>query len=205
MSMTTAVDRERANELAVQRMIDADPVLVDIRPAIDVLPGMTPDTILTSGPPMDWEGYTGGQRSAIIGGALFEGLAEDAEDAERKLGDGSIRVGACHDYGCVGSLAGIYTASMPVFVVENRTNGKLAFCNSFEGASRKRLNYGVYDEDVRESLMFLQEVAAPVLADALRRIDGGSRSSRSSGERSTWETSCTAATPRPRSSSAVSS
>jgi hypothetical protein len=173
MSLEVASTRERANELAVQRMIDADPVLVDIRPALDVLPGMTPDTILTSGPPMPWEGYTGGQRSAVIGGALFEGLAEDAEDADRKLSDGSIRVGACHDHGCVGSLAGIYTASMPVFVVENRTTGKLAFCNSFEGASRKRLNYGVYDEDVRESLMFLQEVAAPVLADALRRVEGG--------------------------------
>jgi hypothetical protein len=154
-------------------MIEADPVLVDIRRALDALPGMTPDTILTSGPPMPWEGYTGGQRSAVIGGALFEGLAEDAEDADRKLSDGRIRVDACHHYGCVGSLAGIYTASMPVFVVENRTNGKLAFCNSFEGASRKRLNYGVYDEDVRESLMFLQDVAAPVLADALRRVEGG--------------------------------
>ena len=173
MSVGSASTRERANELAVQRMIDADPVLVAIRPAIDVLPGMTPDTVLTSGPPMPWGDYTGGQRSAVIGGALFEGLARDAADADAKLSDGSIRVGVCHDHGCVGSLAGIYTASMPVFVVENRANGNLAFCNSFEGASRKRLNYGVYDEDVRESLLFLQDVAAPVLADALRHVEGG--------------------------------
>ena len=173
MSVELASTRERANELAVQRMIDADPVLVAIRPAIDVLPGMTPDTVLTSGPPMPWGDYTGGQRSAVIGGALFEGLARDAADADAKLSDGSIRVGVCHDHGCVGSLAGIYTASMPVFVVENRANGNLAFCNSFEGASRKRLNYGVYDEDVRESLLFLQDVAAPVLADALRHVEGG--------------------------------
>jgi hypothetical protein len=82
-------------------------------------------------------------------------------------------LGACHDFGCVGSLAGIYTASMPVFVVENREHGNVAFCNSFEGSSRKRLNYGVYDGDVRESLLFLQEVAAPVLAEALRGAAGG--------------------------------
>ena len=173
MSVTTIPGREQANNLAVDRMTGADPVLVDLRPAIDVVPGMTAATILTSGAPMEWERYTGGQRAAVIGGALFEGLAGDEKEADAKLRDGSITLGACHDYGCVGSLAGIYTASMPVFVVENREHGNVAFCNSFEGASRKRLNYGVYDEDVRASLLFLQDVAAPVIAEALRATDGG--------------------------------
>ena len=173
MSVTTLPDREQANRQAVERMTGADPVLVDLRPAIDVVPGMTATTILTSGAPMPWERYAGGQRSAIIGGALFEGLARDPEDADAKLRDGRIALGACHDFGCVGSLAGIYTASMPVFVVENREHGNVAFCNSFEGASRKRLNYGVYDDDVRASLLFLQDVAAPVLGEALRSTDGG--------------------------------
>jgi hypothetical protein len=170
---TTVADREQANRLAVERMTDADPVLVDLRPAIDVVPGMTRDTILASGAPMPWDRYTGGQRNAVIGGALFEGLARDAEEADAKLRDGTIALGACHDHACVGSLAGIYTASMPVFVVENRARSNVAFCNSFEGASRKRLNYGVYDDDVRESLLFLQDVAAPVIAEALRATDGG--------------------------------
>jgi hypothetical protein len=173
MSSTTVAGREQANRLAAERITDADPVLVDLRPAIEVVPGMTAETILTSGAPMAWERYTGGQRRAVIGGALFEGLAADAEEADAKLRDGRIRLGACHDLGCVGSLAGIYTASMPVFVVENRAHGNVAFCNSFEGASRKRLNYGVYDADVHASLLFLQDVAAPVLAEALRATDGG--------------------------------
>ena len=173
MSATTVLSREQANRRAVERMTSADPVLVDLRPAIDVVPGMTPGTILTSGAPMPWERYTGGQRAAVIGGALFEGLARDADEADAKLADGRITLGACHDHGCVGSLAGIYTASMPVFVVEDRAHGNVAFCNSFEGASRKRLNYGVYDEDVRASLLFLQDVAAPILAEALHATDGG--------------------------------
>lgn len=173
MTVGTLTARERANELAVSRMIEADPVLLDMRPAAEVVPGMTPETVLTSGAPMPWSEYTGGQRAAVIGGALFEGLAADEAEADAKLSDGSIRLGACHDHACVGSLAGIYTASMPVFVVENRANGKVAFCNSFEGASPKRLNYGVYDEEVRETLLFLQDVAAPVIADAIRRVEGG--------------------------------
>jgi hypothetical protein len=174
MSVTTPpTARERANREAVDRMLEADPVLVDVRPGIDVIPGMQPNTILTSGAPMAWDRYFGGQRNAVIGGALFEGLASDAADADAKLGDGRIELRACHDFGCVGSLAGIYTASMPVFIVEDRKHGHVGFCNSFEGASRKRLNYGVYDEDVRQSLLFLQDVAAPVIAEAVRRAEGG--------------------------------
>ena len=33
--------REEANQLAFMRMTGSDPVLVDIRPAIEVVPGMT--------------------------------------------------------------------------------------------------------------------------------------------------------------------
>jgi hypothetical protein len=173
MNVTTDVDRAAANRLAADRMTSADPVLVDIRPAIEVVPGITENTILTSGAPMPWERYTGGQRNAVLGGALFEGLASSPEDADAKLHDGRIKLGACHDYSCVGSLAGIYTASMPVFVVENREHGNVAYCNSFEGSSPKRLNYGVYDDEVRQTLLFLQNVAAKVLHEALAHAEGG--------------------------------
>ena len=166
------MNRTEANGLAFERLCAAEPVLVDIRPAIEVLPGMTPATVLTSGPPMPWERYVGGQRDAVIGGALFEGLASDAEDAARKLAAGEIVVDGCHDYGAVGSLAGIYTASMPVFVVENRHAGINGFCNMYEGTDPRRLNYGVYDEGVRERLLFVQDTIAPVLAEAVRAAGG---------------------------------
>ena len=39
-------------------------------------PDSLPHTILTSGPPMAWSEYIGGQREGIIGGALFENLAK---------------------------------------------------------------------------------------------------------------------------------
>ncbi len=96
-------------------------------------------------------------------------MASNFEDAERKFASGELRIGACHEHGCVGSVAGIYTASMPVFVVENRTYGNLAFCNFYEGESRRRLNYGAYDDDVRDALDRIRDVIAPVLADAVRK------------------------------------
>ena len=161
-----------ANQEALTRLFAAEPVVVDVRPAGEVLPGYRPNLVLTSGAPMSWDGYVGGQREALIGGALFEGLASNREGAIEGFASGAIEIGSCHDYGAVGSLAGIYTASMPVFVVENRTNGNTGFCNFYEGKEPRRLNYGCYDEGVRERLLHVNNVLAPVVGEAIRRQGG---------------------------------
>jgi hypothetical protein len=160
-----------ANAEAHRRLVESDPVLVDIRPAIEVVPGMTESTILTSGPPLQPDEYTGGQRRAILYGAVYEGLAGDLDDAERRLASGEITVSHCHGHGCVGSVAGIYTASMPVFVVENRAFGNRGFCNFYEGESRRRLNYGAYDDEVAAGLRFIERTLAPTLREAV--LHGG--------------------------------
>jgi hypothetical protein len=162
-------DPDRA---AFDRLCGSDPVLTDIRPAGEVVPGFTRDLILTSGAPLPWERYVGGQREAILGAAQFEGLAATRDDAEAKLAAGEIRVAPCHAYGCVGSVAGVYTASMPVFVVENRPFGNIGFCNFYEGDAPRRLNYGCWDDIVRERLEHVHERVAPVVADAVRRSGG---------------------------------
>ena len=109
-----AATRAAANTEAFRRLGCAEPVLIDVLPAGEVVPDFAPNTILASGPTLPWNSYVGGQRAAIIGGALFEGLAANADDAERRIVAGEIRVRGCQELKCVGSLAGIYTASMPV-------------------------------------------------------------------------------------------
>ena len=169
-SLTTRQDS--ANAEAVQRLTGSDPVLVDVRPLVEAVPTFDRSTVLTSGAPLAWEEYSGGQRNGILGGAIYEGLAADVEEAEAKLAAGEIRVRSCGDYGCAGSLVGIYTASMPVLVVENRTRSNRAYCNLFEGVSRHRLNYGVYNDDVGRNLRFLHDVVGPVLGEAVRLAGG---------------------------------
>jgi hypothetical protein len=164
--------RERANQEAFKRLTSADPVLVDVRRAGDVVPGMTPTTILTSGPPHRWEEYVGPQRNALMYGAMFEGLAASEEEAAEKFASGAITIEPCHHHGCVGSVAGIYTASMPVFVVANRTGDNMGFCNFYEGESQRRLNYGTYGEDVKARLDFIDQVLAPVIRDAVLGAGG---------------------------------
>ncbi|ULN45302.1 DUF1116 domain-containing protein [Mycolicibacterium goodii] len=168
----TRIDIEAANAEAFARLDAADPWVIDVRPAREVLPGYRDNLVLTSGAPMPWPAYTGGQREALIGGALFEGLAQTREQAITGFDEGTIEVGACHDHGAVGSLAGIYTASMPVFVVENRTHGNLGFCNFYEGKEPRRLNYGCYDAGVHQRLEHVNTVLAPVVGEAIRRQGG---------------------------------
>ncbi|HVO54027.1 MAG TPA: DUF1116 domain-containing protein [Solirubrobacterales bacterium] len=162
------MQQREANAATVERMFEAEPVLVDVARAGDVVPGMGERTILTSGPRTDASAYRGGQRRAVAFGAIHEGLAADEDDAWRQIEAGEILVEPCQDHGCIGSVAGIYTASMPVFVVKNRVHGNLAFCNLYEGASPRRLNYGVYDEEVAAGLRYLEDVLGPVLGAAVR-------------------------------------
>src|SRR4029079_8165365 len=122
--------------------------------------------------PLPWKLYEGGQREAIIGGARVEGLACSRDEAISTLDSGEISGAGCHARECVRSLAGIYTASMPVFVVENRTTGNVAFCNMYEGSNSRRLNYGVYDEGVHERLLLVQNEVVPIIAQAIRDSGG---------------------------------
>jgi hypothetical protein len=61
---------------------------------------------------------------------------------------------------------------MPVFVVVNQAGGNVAFCNMYEGSNPRRLNYGVYDDGVKERLLFVQNEVVPVIAEALREAAG---------------------------------
>ncbi|MEK3937453.1 DUF1116 domain-containing protein [Sporosarcina sp. FSL W7-1349] len=161
-----------ANEQALEMICSANPILIDVQRAIDVVPGMTKNTILTSGPPTKWEDYTGGQRSAIIGGVIHEGLADSPTSAAAAIRSGEVLVLPCQDFDCVGSLAGIHTASMPVLVVEDEQSGSRAYCSLFEGKAPSRLNYGVYNNEVRENLIFLEQTIGPLLGEAVR-LSGG--------------------------------
>ena len=82
---------EAANTEAVRRINEADPVLVDIAPAGEVIPGLKDRMVLHSGPPVDWQRMSGAQRGSMLGTAIFEGWAKDAEEAKKLFESGAIR------------------------------------------------------------------------------------------------------------------
>lgn len=168
--MVTAV-REKiaaANEEAVRRINAAEPVLVDIAPAGEVIPGLTDRMVLHAGPPIDWPGMCGAQRGAVIGMVLFEGWARSADEAVRLLERGDVRFDPNHHHQAVGPMAGTITTSMPVFVVENKTVGNRAFCRQVEG----RQQFGDYSEESLATLRQWRDIWAPTLRQGIRRMGG---------------------------------
>lgn len=162
---------DAANRTALERLLAAHQVLVDVRPAIDVVPGMTRDTMLHAGPPIAWERMSGPLRGAVAGALVYEGLAATKEDAERLAASGGIRFDPCHHHAAVGPMAGVMTASMPVFVVENRAAGNRAYSTINEGLG-KVLRYGAYAPEVLDRLRWFRDGLGPALGEAIR-VAGG--------------------------------
>jgi hypothetical protein len=159
----------RANDEALARMQAAQPLVVGVATARDVLPGMTDRTILHAGPPIEWADMSGPLRGAIIGAALLEGLADDPEDAIRRAEAGEFEFAPGHERGALGPMVGVISASMPLWVIENADRGNRAHCNFSEGYGRV-LRFGAYNPEVVEQLRWMGEVAAPVIAAALDRL-----------------------------------
>lgn len=158
-----------ANRKAVDRILSAHPELIDLRSAIEVVPGMTRDTLLHAGPPIAWERMSGPLRGAIIGALLYERRAGDVEEAERLAASGAVTFSPCHHHGAVGPMAGVISASMPVAVVENVTHGNRAYSNLNEGLG-KVLRFGAYTPEVIERLRWMEQSLGPALGEAIRRV-----------------------------------
>jgi hypothetical protein len=165
------IDIEQANRTAVERMMSARPILRTLAPARDVIPGMRENLLLHAGPPITWERASGPMKGAIVGGLIFEGLADDWDSAEKLITSGQIDLEPCHEHDAVGPMAGITTSSMQVYVVENVTHGNMAYSNLNEGYG-KVLRYGAYAPDVLKKLRWMNETMAPILARALELSDG---------------------------------
>ena len=165
------INIEQANETAVGRMMSARPILKTVAPARDVIPAMRDNLLLHAGPPITWERASGPLRGAIVGALIYEGLADDWASAERLVTSGEIDLEPCHEHSAVGPMAGVISASMRVYVVENTTHGNFAYSNLNEGYG-KVLRYGAYDEAVLRKLRWMNEEMGPVLAEALSLQEG---------------------------------
>ena len=160
-----------ANRDALARLLAARPVLVDVRPALEVVPGMTRTTVLHAGPPIAWERMSGPLRGAVVGALLYERLADTPAAAERLVASGALSFDPCHHHAAVGPMAGVLTASMPVWVVEDRAHGHRAYATLNEGLG-KVLRYGAHSADVLERLRWMEEALGPALGRALRAAGG---------------------------------
>lgn len=164
-------ETEAANRRTLEILQEGHPILVGVGRAGELIPGMTKETILHSGPPNQWETMSGPQRGAVMGALMLEGLASTPEEAEALAASGKIRFEANNDHGCVGPMAGVISYSSPLFIVENRAFGNRAYTNFNEGYG-KVLRMGAYAPEVLDKLRWINTDVATALGEAIEANGG---------------------------------
>ena len=162
---------ENANKEAVRRMLAAEPILVDVVPAGDIVPDLHDQMILHAGPPIEWCRMCGPMQGAIAGIAVFEGWAKDLKQAATAAAAGHFSFDANHHHDAVGPMTGMTTASQPVLVVENQKTGNQSYCTINEGLG-KVMRFGGNDAEVLNRLAWIRDTLGPALGSALRDLGG---------------------------------
>lgn len=159
--------RQKANARTMEKILAAKPILLGLKKALTVIPGMKKNMILHAGPPVSWKNMCGPMQGGIIGALLYEGWAKTPVEARKMAASGKIEYSPCHAHQTVGPMAGIVSPSMPVFLVKNDVAGNMAFCTMNEGLG-KVLRYGAFGPEVIKKLHWLEKVLYPNLDKALR-------------------------------------
>ena len=163
---------DEANEAVIQKITEAQPFLIDVKPGKELIPELNERVILHAGPPMKWEDMTDPMKGSCVGAVLFEGWETTEEDARKLLSNGGVKFIPCHSVDAVGPMGGITTGNMPLLVVKNNTDGKKAYCTMNEGIG-KVLRFGAYSSEVVDRLKWMKDVLGPALSKALQKIEGG--------------------------------
>ncbi len=167
---------EDANKEAIDKVLASNPVLVDVKPAIETVPGMKKNMIMHAGPPTDWQNMCGPMKGAVMGTLLFEGLAETKDEAVKIIENGEIEFSPNHEHHAVGPMAGTTSASMPVFVVKDETHGNTAFARLVED----KVQFGDYRDEAVNGLQFWRDKLSVAIGTLYRgdelhnRPDAGS-------------------------------
>ncbi len=160
---------ETANEKVLEIILNGKPYLVGLDIAKNVIPGMKDNLLLHSGPPITWDRVSGPMKGAMIGAIIYEGKAKNFEEAEKLAESGEFEFSPCHEHETVGPMAGVVSASMPVFVLKNEEYGNYAYCTLNEGLG-KVLRYGAYDNETIERLKWIENELYPTLKKAVEFI-----------------------------------
>lgn len=169
--MTSSVKEriEIANAEVVRRLTEPDIRWIGTGHALECIPGMKPNLILHSGPPISWADMSALQRESVIGAVLFEGLADDRDGVVALLDRGEIELAPCHEHSAVGAMTGVTSASMGMLIVENTEFGNRAYCKIVE----RQLQFGQHGPEIFDNLRWLADEFGPALDAAVGALDGG--------------------------------
>ena len=165
-----SVSIDEANEEVLRRIDGSAPVLVGVGVASRDVPGMGERTILHPGPPLPWEEFCDPLRRSVHAAVMAEGWADTPEEAGKLVAGGEVELDAANHHDTVLPMATTVGPSAPVLLVENPQGDRRAFAAINQGPGEQQW-LGVDAPGAVERLVFLREVAGPVLDAALRAGD----------------------------------
>jgi hypothetical protein len=160
-----------ANKISVDRLMSVEPVVRDVDTALNVIPGMTPHTILHSGPPITWNRMCDPMKRAVRGALILEGLAKDDKSAEKLMKTKKIILSSNHAHGSVGPMTGIISASMPVLVTKDTTFGNTSYSTFNEGGG-KVLWFGSVEKETIDRLRYMRDEFGPIMKKVIKKMGG---------------------------------
>lgn len=166
------MDADAANAEALRRVCAAQPFLVDVRSAGEIIPDLASDELLHAGPPLNgWDEACGALRGAIVGTLMHLGRASSPAMAEDMASKGAVRLIPANDRGALATYAGVIARETRVLVVEDRASGRRVVAALNEGRGRA-LRYGSHDATTLTRLKWLEGEFADLLGAALGRANG---------------------------------
>ena len=172
MSKDLKHEIEAANNEAAQKMLEAQPVLVGIKPAGEVIPSMKRNKFLHAAPPNRLDRVCGPHVGSMIAKILFEGLAETPEQAKRMIDNEEVEIEPAHNFNAVAGGGRMISVSSPLFVLHDKIHGNFAYSALKEDAGFRSSGDGVYEDEVIRKLHQLKNVIAPALNAGLEESEG---------------------------------
>lgn len=160
---------DHANRHALEAIAAARPVLLDIRPARDVIPALGSHDLLHAGPPFaHGEHLCGALRGAVAGALRLEGVRTNLQPESFDL-PSPWRLRSADECSALGTFGGIISPSSAVFVIGNTAADTRTFSAINEGRGAA-LRYGSTAPQTLERMRWLDTGFATLLGAAIRHI-----------------------------------
>ncbi len=154
------------DQLAFDYTMVGEPVWNRIEFARDVLP-LEDNFLLHAGPPFEEEPPTRPILNSACVAAVYDGLADDLDTAEKMILNGDIKLFPAQDFNVVTPLAAVVSPSMPLQTIYDAHRGLVRTFSPINGGNAPAARLGLKSMKVVEHLKWLNSEFAEALASSL--------------------------------------
>jgi hypothetical protein len=159
---------EAANAEVLRRLDSGVPVLTGITTVADAVPGLGARVLLHCGPALRYPQAPDPLRRSMQAAAVAEGWAASPAEAGELLASERIGLSPANAHRVVVPMATAVGPGAPLYVVTNEAGGTTAFAPLSQGPGEVAW-FGCATDASIARLVFLRDVAAPVIWEVLRR------------------------------------